>query len=135
MNSNMASPPTVSRKSISAKAQRDLFQLDSPPIDKIRGKRSLMKLLFLALAKSAWMKPPSYEQGPVSIKVPPSGKGIATIYDKEIVIYIARLMAAEIKVSEEDEPASQSLHDIAYPASQSDGCELPAGGANEGRWA
>lgn len=66
---------TVARKSISAKAQRDLFQLDSSPINKICGKRSLMELLFFALAKSAWMKPRFYEQGPVSIEVPPQRQG------------------------------------------------------------
>lgn len=93
--------PPPARKSTSAKAQRDLFQLDSPLIGEIRGERSLMAFPFFALAKSAWMKPLSYEQGPVSIEVRPSAKGVATIYDKEIVLYIASLMAAKIEAGEE----------------------------------
>ena len=98
----MASPtPVPARKTAPAKAQRDLFQLDSPLIGEIRGERSLMAFPFFALAKSAWMKPLSYEQGPVSIEVRPSAKGVATIYDKEIVLYIASLMAAKIEAGED----------------------------------
>ncbi|MFC6623846.1 replication initiator protein A [Novosphingobium panipatense] len=82
-------------------SQRDLFQLDSPLIGEIRGERSLMAFPFFALAKSAWMKPVSYHQGPVSIEVRPSANGVATIYDKEIVLYIASLMAAKIEAGEQ----------------------------------
>ena len=81
--------------------QRDLFQLDSPLIGEIRGERSLMAFPFFALAKSAWMKPLAYHHGPVSIEVRPSANGVATIYDKEIVLYIASLMAAKIEASED----------------------------------
>ena len=66
--------------------QRDLFQLDSPLIGEIRGERSLMAFPFFALAKSAWMKPLAYHHGPISIEVRPSANGVATIYDKEIVL-------------------------------------------------
>jgi hypothetical protein len=81
--------------------QRDLFQLDSPLTGEIRGERSLMAFPFFALAKSAWMKPLSYHHGPVSIEVRPSANGVATIYDKEIVLFIASLMAAKIEAGEE----------------------------------
>jgi|GEM_PF-4812349 len=84
-----------------ARAQRDLFQLNSPLIGEVRGERSLMAFPFFALAKSAWMKPLSYEQGLLSIEVRLSAKGVATIYDKEIVLYIASLMAAKIEAGEE----------------------------------
>lgn len=84
-------------------SQRDLFQLDSPLIGEIRGERSLMAFPFFALAKSAWMKPISYNRGPVSIEVRPSANGVATIYDKEIVLYIASLMAAKIENNEQVE--------------------------------
>lgn len=82
-------------------SQRDLFQLDSPLIGEIRGERSLMAFPFFALAKSAWMKPISYHHGHVSIEVRPSANGVATIYDKEIVLYIASLMAAKIENNEQ----------------------------------
>ena len=80
--------------------QRDLFQLDSPLIGEIRGERSLMAFPFFALAKSAWMKPLAYHHGAVSIEVRPSANGVATIYDKEIVLYIASLMAAKLEAGE-----------------------------------
>ena len=81
--------------------QRDLFQLDSPLTGEIRGERSLMAFPFFALAKSAWMKPLAYHHGPVSIEVRPSANGVATIYDKEIVLYIASLMAAKLEAGED----------------------------------
>ncbi|WP_256926811.1 replication initiator protein A, partial [Sphingomonas sp. TZW2008] len=67
----------------------------------IRGERSLMAFPFFALAKSAWMKPLAYNHGPVSIEVRPSANGVATIYDKEIVLYIASLMAAKLEAGED----------------------------------
>ena len=90
--------PTARRKEAQ---QRDLFQLDSPLIGEIRGERSLMAFPFFALAKSAWMKPLAYHHGAVSIEVRPSANGVATIYDKEIVLYIASLMAAKLEAGEE----------------------------------
>jgi plasmid replication initiation protein len=85
----------------SAKAgQRDLFQLDSPLTAEIRGERSLMAFPFFALSKNAWMKPLTYDHAPVSIEVRPSASGVATIYDKEIVLYIASLMAAKVEAGE-----------------------------------
>jgi plasmid replication initiation protein len=83
--------------------QRDLFQLDSPLTGEIRGERSLMAFPFFALSKNAWMKSLSYKHGPVSIEVRPSANGVATIYDKEIVLYIASLMAAKIEAGEDVE--------------------------------
>lgn len=80
---------------------RDLFQLDSPLHGEIRGERSLMAFPFFALSKNAWMKPMTYDHAPVSIEVRPSASGVATIYDKEIVLYIASLMAAKLEAGEE----------------------------------
>lgn len=65
---------------------RDLFHLDSPLLGEIRGERSLMAFPFFALSKTAWMKPLTYHHANVSIEVRPSAKGVATIYDKEIVL-------------------------------------------------
>lgn len=80
--------------------QSDLFSLDSPLQGEIRGERSLMAFPFFALAKTPWMKPLTYKTEQVSIEVRPSASGVATIYDKEIVLYIASLMAAKLEASE-----------------------------------
>lgn len=96
-----ATPPKTPAPRRKDVPQRDLFQLDSPLIGEIRGERSLMAFPFFALAKSAWMKPLAYHHGPISIEVRPSANGVATIYDKEIVLYIASLMAAKLEAGEE----------------------------------
>jgi len=46
------------------------------------------------------MKPLTYQANAISIEVRPSASGVATIYDKEIVLYIASLMLAKIEVGE-----------------------------------
>jgi len=76
--------------------QGELFRFDSPLTGEIRGERSLMAFPFFALSKNAWMKPLAYATPEVSIEVRPSARGVATIYDKEIVPYIASLMASKI---------------------------------------
>ena len=81
--------------------QGDLFLLDSPLHGEIRGERSLMAFPFFALSKNAWMKPLTYDTEKVSIEVRPSASGVATIYDKEIVLYIASLMAAKLEAGED----------------------------------
>lgn len=80
--------------------QGELFQLDSPLTGEVRGERSLMAFPFFALSKNAWMKPLTYNHANVSIEVRPSSNGVATIYDKEIVLYIASLMAAKLEAGE-----------------------------------
>lgn len=77
--------------------QGELFRLDSPLTSDIRGERSLMAFPFFALSKNAWMKPLAYATSTVSIEVRPSARGVATIYDKEIVLYIASLMASKLE--------------------------------------
>ena len=93
------STPAPSGKS-GAVPQGDLFLLDSPLHGEIRGERSLMAFPFFALSKNAWMKPLTYDHATVSIEVRPSASGVATIYDKEIVLYIASLMAAKLEAGE-----------------------------------
>jgi plasmid replication initiation protein len=77
--------------------QGELFQLDSPLTGEVRGERSLMAFPFFALSKNAWMKPLAYSTPTVSIEVRPSARGVATIYDKEIVLYIASLMVLKLE--------------------------------------
>ena len=103
----MTRTPTSARKKDAspprspARPQGDLFHLDSPLTSEIRGERSLMAFPFFALSKTAWMKPLTYHHANVSIDVRPSARGVATIYDKEIVLYIASLMAGKIERGEE----------------------------------
>jgi len=99
-----SSPSSGSVPRVPAKAkgsQGELFQFDSPLTGEVRGERSLMAFPFFALSKNAWMKPLAYHHAAVSIEVRPSAKGVATIYDKEIVLYIASLMAAKIEAGEQ----------------------------------
>lgn len=98
----MARTPASNRPSAPAGSVtvRDLFTLDSPLHGEICGERSLMAFPFFALSKSAWMRPLTYDHATVSIEVRPSASGVATIYDKEIVLYIASLMAAKLEAGE-----------------------------------
>lgn len=102
----MTRSPTVKRTKDSKTTpsripQGELFLLDSPLYGEIRGERSLMAFPFFALSKNAWMKPLSYQTDTVTIEVRPSASGVATIYDKEIVLYIASLMAAKLEAGED----------------------------------
>lgn len=97
-----AKPPAKATPKAAPKLpQGDLFRLDSPLIAEIRGERSLMAFPFFALAKTAWMKPLTYQTDTVTIEVRPSASGVATIYDKEIVLYIASLMAAKLEAGDQ----------------------------------
>ena len=89
-----------------ASSQGDLFKFDSPLHGDVRGERSIMAFPFFALTKMAQMKPIEYHSENVSIEVRPSQTGVATIYDKEIVLYIASLMIAKLR---EGEPAGQDF--------------------------
>jgi plasmid replication initiation protein len=76
--------------------QGDLFALDSPLLTEVRGERSLMAFPFFALSKGKWTKPLAYKTESVSIEIVATSKGVATIYDKEILLYIASLMVAKL---------------------------------------
>lgn len=79
-----------------AASQGDLFPLDSPLLAEVRGERSLMAFPFFALSKGKWTKPLVYKTDAVSIEIVATAKGIATIYDKEVLLYIASLMVAKL---------------------------------------
>lgn len=93
--------------------QEDLFALDSPLLGGIHGERSIMAFPFFALSKNKWMKPLTYNTATVAIEVRPSTNGVATIYDKEIVLYIASLIAAKMEIGD---PVTQDFtftaHDL-----------------------
>jgi plasmid replication initiation protein len=80
-----------------ASIQGDLFALDSPLLTEVRGERSLMAFPFFALSKGKWTKPLAYKTETVSIEIVATSKGVATIYDKEVLLYIASLMVAKLE--------------------------------------
>lgn len=80
--------------------QGDLFVLDRPLLTEVRGERSLMAYPFFALTKTAWKRSLIYKTDAVSIEIGPGPRGIATIYDKEILLYIARLLVAKLDAGE-----------------------------------
>jgi plasmid replication initiation protein len=81
--------------------QGDLFAFDSPLLTEVRGERSLMAFPFFALSKSKWTKPLEYKTDAVTIEIVCTPKGVATIYDKEVLLYIASLMVAKLDAGEQ----------------------------------
>lgn len=82
--------------------QSDLFPgLDSPLVGKVKGERASMAFPFFALSKGRRMTPLLYKDGNVSIEIRPSSTGLATIYDKEILLYVASLMVEKMNAGVE----------------------------------
>lgn len=71
--------------------QVDLF-LDSLIGAPIKDDRALMEFPFFSLQKSPRMKPLVYDDGKVRIEVRPGDRGIATIWDKDVLIYLASIV-------------------------------------------
>lgn len=102
----------ASKQSIIVK-QGNLFEADSPLHGKVRGERSVMDFPFFALSKVALQKPVDYKIGKLSIQIRPSATGVATMYDKEIILYVASLMAQSIQRGEDvDQNFSFTAHDF-----------------------
>ncbi|MEM9839709.1 MAG: replication initiator protein A [Pseudomonadota bacterium] len=80
--------------------QLSLVELDSPLHGHVKGERSVMAFPFFALSKGRRMQPITYADDYVSIEVRPSQTGVATIYDKEILLYIASLLVSQMKRQE-----------------------------------
>jgi len=94
--------------------QSSLFpDLDSPLVGKVKGERASMAYPFFALSKGRRMTPLVYQDSNVSIEIRPSSTGLATIYDKEILLYVASLMVE--KMNEGGEPGQEftfTAHDF-----------------------
>ena len=73
--------------------QGDLFSLiDSPLLADFQGERTVAEFPFFALSKNKHFEPMIFDADDVRIEVSGSKYGIATIYDKEILLYIASLL-------------------------------------------
>lgn len=97
--------PAQGKAAAAARARRsrdltpDLF--DSPLRGKVRGQRSVMAYPFFHLGKTAATREVlRYDDGQVRIEVAPGPAGIATIYDKDLILYIASLMAEKLRRGE-----------------------------------
>ncbi|MEK0085308.1 replication initiator protein A [Benzoatithermus flavus] len=71
--------------------QVDLF-LDSLINAPIKDDRALMEFPFFSLQKAPRMKPLVYDDGKIKVEVRPGDKGIATIWDKDVLIYLASII-------------------------------------------
>ena len=80
--------------------QIDLFveSLVSAPL---RDDRATMEFPFFALQKRPLLTPLVYQDGNVSIRISPGERGIATIWDKDVLIYLSSLINAKIERGEE----------------------------------
>lgn len=91
-------PP--SNLTLDKRAQGDLFTCDVA--DAVL--KDLMPTLehpFYSLSKKPVMKPRIYRRGDHWLKISPSAKGMATIYDKDILIYAVSQLVAAINQGEE----------------------------------
>jgi plasmid replication initiation protein len=58
----------------------------------LKDDRALMEFPFFALEKRPRMEPLVYDDGRVQIRISPGERGMATIWDKDLLIYLASLM-------------------------------------------
>lgn len=103
--------------------QGNLFEVDSPLYGKIRGERSVMDFPFFPLSKIATKKEIDYKLDDVSIQIRPSANGIATMYDKEIILYVASLMAQQLS---EGKPIERDFSFTAHDFFRSTGVTRPS---------
>lgn len=75
----------------SSRATVEQFRTDSPLDGGVSGQTDLMAYPFFGLSKTPSKRAIRFIEGAVSVEVRPSDSGIATIYDKEILIYLASL--------------------------------------------
>lgn len=103
----------MSNKQAITMRQGNLFEPDSPLHGKVRGERSVMDFPFFALSKVPVEKELEFKIGKLSIQIRPSATGIATMYDKEIILYVASLMNQAIQKGEEvDQNFTFTAHDF-----------------------
>jgi plasmid replication initiation protein len=90
--------------------QIDLF-IESLIAAPLRDDRVTMEFPFFALQKRPLLTPLLYHDGNVSIRISPGERGIATIWDKDVLIYLASLINSRI---ERGEPVSRTVQIAAY---------------------
>jgi plasmid replication initiation protein len=86
---------TYEIESLGGDPGRDLraekVETDSPLDGSVSGQSDLMAYPFFSLSKTPSKRPIRFVEANVMVEVRPSDSGVATIYDKEILIYLASL--------------------------------------------
>lgn len=91
--------------------QLDLLPLYRLLDQDIVGDRSIMAYPFFGLDRKPSMTPIIYETDQIKIEVRPSHDGLATIYDKEVILYVASLVAQRVT---NGEPTTQDFQFTAH---------------------
>ena len=93
-------PVLDSLEPVTTGQQIDLFveTLVSIPL---RDDRATMEFPFFALQKRPLLTPIIYQDGNVAIRISPGERGIATIWDKDVLIYLSSLINSRIERGEE----------------------------------
>jgi plasmid replication initiation protein len=90
--------------------QIDLF-VESLVAAPLRDDRATMEFPFFALQKRPLLTPIIYQDGNVSIRISPGERGIASIWDKDVLIYLSSLINSKIERGEE---VSRTVRIAAY---------------------
>jgi plasmid replication initiation protein len=80
--------------------QPTLPGLDSPLLGQAKNDRSVMVFSFFSLTRDRLTELPVYDDGKVRIEVTGTKHGVATIWDKEVLIYIVSLMVEKLNRNE-----------------------------------
>jgi len=86
-----------------AGSQIELF--DSPLRGNVTSERRFSEFPFFALSKKR-RKPMSYQFGDITIIVKAGDSGIATVYDRDLILYIGSIISAKL---ENGEPVDQTI--------------------------
>lgn len=103
------------------------LRLDGPLVGTIKGERSIMAYPFFDLDKRALKSRIEFEDPDVGVKIAvraADGSGVPTIYDKDLVLYVAtviarRMDAGELAGTESDRVVNFSVHDFFRVAGRS----------------
>lgn len=87
--------------------------LDSPLLGDVKADRATMVFGFFSLKRERVTELPVYDDGTVRIEVTGTKHGVATMFDKEIIVYIVSLMQHQVERGEKVEQTfSFSVHDF-----------------------
>ena len=104
-----------------AENQVDLF-LDQLADAPVKDERALMEFPFFSLQKRPRKTPFIFDDGSVRIEIQPGPKGIATIWDKDVLIYLTSLVNERIEHGAELERTVRfSAHDFLKVTGRSTG--------------
>jgi plasmid replication initiation protein len=105
------SPVAVMADTHPATRQQVDFFIESLVSAPLRDDRVMMEFPFFALQKRPLLSPIIYQDGAVCIRISPGERGIATIWDKDVLIYLASLINARI---ERNEPVTRTVQIAVY---------------------